>query len=325
MSGLITILGFGPVGRAAGEQLLRKGHSIRVAQRKPPADLPAGASFMACDVLNAASVEQAIAGSAQVVLAVGFEYSGKVWREAWPRAMANVLAACARAKARLVFVDNLYMYGPQTAPLKEDMPLAAYGQKPAARAQITRQWMTEAEAGRVKVAALRGPDFYGPNVILSHLGDQAFGNMARGKRAMLLVPPDLPHDYAYVPDFGRAVMTLLEAPDDCFNQAWHVPCAPIQTSRQILEMGAKSIGVAPKIMALPMGLLPVFGLFVPFMRNLVEMRFQWQQPYHVDWSKFGKRFWTDATPFAIGAAATARSFVPGPTMADPARGAKLLA
>ena len=38
--------------------------------------------------------------------------------------------------------------------------------------------------------------------------------------------PDMPHAFAYVPDIARAAVTLLDAPDDAFNQVWHVPCAP---------------------------------------------------------------------------------------------------
>src|ERR1700730_11032103 len=71
------------------------------------------------------------------------------------------------------------MYGPQQEPLREDMPLADYGIKPAVSAAITRQWQTAHRAGRVKVAALRAPDFYGPEVSLSHIGDVGFGALAK--------------------------------------------------------------------------------------------------------------------------------------------------
>jgi nucleoside-diphosphate-sugar epimerase len=309
MTNRITIIGFGPVGQSAAEQLLRSGHAVHVTQRTKPKNLKPGMTFQRCDVLDPASVESVIKGSAQAVLAVGFPYSGKAWRSKWPRAMANVLEACHRTQARLVFVDNLYMYGPQNAPLREDTPLTSYGMKPAVRAVLTRQWMAEAHAGRVRIAALRGPDFYGPNVTLSHLGEAGFAKIAQNKRAVLVAPPDMPHDFAYVPDYGRAVVTLLDAPDDCFGQAWHVPCAPIRTPREILELGAQSVGVSARISSLPLNLLPIAGMFSPFMRDLVEMRFQWDRPYHVDWRKFGARFWSDPTPFERGAAATINSFM----------------
>jgi len=85
-------------------------------------NLPAGATAVACDVLDAASVRAAVDGAAQVVLAVGFAYDSRLWRTVWPKAMTNLIAACAETGARIVFVDNLYQLGPQNQPRREDMP-----------------------------------------------------------------------------------------------------------------------------------------------------------------------------------------------------------
>jgi nucleoside-diphosphate-sugar epimerase len=308
MSSAIVVVGFGPVGRATTEALINRGTTVRVVQRSRLADLPRGASFQACDVLDAAAVRAAIDGAGQVVVAIGFPYVGATWRASWPRAMQNLIKACEASRARMVFADNLYMYGPQHDPLREDMALADYGIKPAVRAEITRIWMSASAAGRVRIAALRAPDFYGPGVTQSHLGEMAFGALARGKRATLIAPPDTPHDFAYVPDIARAVVTLLDAPDDAFGQAWHMPCAPMQTPREILQLGADALGVKLRIAALPLWSLPIMGIGSPMMREIAEMRFQWDRPYRVDARKFAARFWSDVTPFDIGARATALSF-----------------
>jgi nucleoside-diphosphate-sugar epimerase len=231
-----------------------------------------------------------------------------LWRQMRPRAIAKFIAACEANRTRTVFVDDLYMYGPQRDPLHEDMPLTDYGVKPAVRAEVSRLLMAASESGRVPVAALRAPDFYGPKAAQSHLGEMAFGALAKGKRAFLIAPPDTPHDFAYVPDIARAVVTLLEAPDDCFGQPWHMPCAPSRTPREILRLGANALDVKLRIAALPLWLLPVAGLVSPLTRELNEMRFQWDRPYLVDARKFEQRFWSDVTPFEVGAPATALSF-----------------
>jgi hypothetical protein len=44
------------------------------------------------------------------------------------------------------------------------------------------------------------------------------------------------------------------------------------------------------------------------MREMAEMRFQWDRPYYVDARKFSAQFWSDATPFEVGAPAAALSF-----------------
>jgi nucleoside-diphosphate-sugar epimerase len=310
MTQLTVIIGFGAVGRATAAALLARGDSIRIAQRGRPADLPPGADYRTCDVLDAASVRQAIDGADQVVLAVGFTYDRKVWRAVWNPTMTHVIEACAATGARLVFLDNLYQLGPQTEPRREDMALTTRGAKPAILTAMTRIWTDAAAAGRVRVAALRCTDFYGPGVPVSHIGSTALGALAQGKAALLLAPPDTPHDFAYVPDIARAVVTLLDAPDDAYGQAWNMPCAPTRTPRQILRLGAQALGVKPKITAVPLWLLPILGLFVPFMREVDDVRFTWDRPYEVDGSKFTRRFGFAVTPYEVGAPATALSFRP---------------
>jgi len=308
MTQLTVIIGYGAVGRATAAALLGRGASVRIAQRSRPSDLPAGADYRACDTLDAASVRAAIDGADQVVLSVGFAYDRKVWRRVWIPTMTNVVEACAASGARLVFLDNLYQLGPQRAPRREDMPLTKRGAKPAILTAVTRVWMDAAKAGRVRVAALRCTDFYGPGTPVSHIGSTAFGPLAQGKPAMLLAPPDTPHDFAYVPDIARAIVSLLDAPDDAYGQVWNMPCAPTRTPREILKLGAAALGVKPSITAVPLWLLPLLGVFSTFMREVADVGFTWDRPYEVDARKFKSRFWSDVTPFEIGAPATARSF-----------------
>jgi hypothetical protein len=87
-----------------------------------------------------------------------------------------------------------------------------------------------------------------------------------------------------------------------------VPCAPIPTPRQILELAASALGFKLRIAALPLWSLPALGIVSPLMREIIEMRFQWDRPYRVDAQNFKKRFWSDVTPFEIGAPKTALSF-----------------
>jgi nucleoside-diphosphate-sugar epimerase len=308
MSGRIVIFGYGPTGRATAERLLQEGREVVVAQRHAPATLPKGATFVTCDALDRDTVVKTARQGEQFVVTTGFVYRGDLWREVWPKAVGNFVAACEATGARMVFVDNLYMYGPQTAPLVETMPLSTYGRKPAARAVATRIWMEACAEGRARVAALRAPDFYGPGVALSYLGDVSIGAMAKGKAATFIGSPDLPHDYAYVPDISRAVASLLAAPDTAFGQAWHAPCAPTRTSRQILQIAADALQMKLRLHAVPEFLLGPLGLFVPFLRERNEMGFTFDRPYRVDWSKFAKAFWSDPTPFEEGVRETALAF-----------------
>lgn len=306
MSGLTVVFGNGAVGRPIIEMLAGRGDRVRVAQRGTPVGLPSDVEHVVCDVLDATAVARAVEDAAQVVLAVGFPYDSRVWRTAWPRAMANVLAACEASGARLVFIDNLYQLGPQNEPRREDMELSDVGEKPVILANVTRMWL--AARDRVRVAALRCPDFYGPGVGHSHLGTFALGELARGKPAQLLVPPDTPHDFAYVPDIARAAVVLLDAPDDAFGRAWNMPCAPTRTPRELLAIGAGALGQRNRIWAVPLWLMRPLGLVYRLAKEVVDVGFTWDRPYVVDASAFSRCFRFVPTPFAVGMPASALSF-----------------
>jgi len=308
MSEQIVIFGLGPVGRAIMQQMTAAGRSVTIAQRSSPEDLPALARFVACDAIDLEAVKSATSGATAVICAIGLPYDSQGWARDWPKVMTNLLAGCEAAGARFIMVDNLYMYGPQTTPLTEDMPLTDHGVKPRVRAEITRLWQAAHAEGRVRCVAVRASDFYGPDVPQSLLGETGLAAMVKGRPAQLLGAADLPHDVAYVPDVARATLTLLEAPDDAYGQAWHVPCAPTRSLRQIFLIGADALGVPLKLSVLPPFMLPILGLFMPVLREFKEMRFQSDRPYLVDSQKFAKRFWNDPTPFEVGIPATIESF-----------------
>jgi nucleoside-diphosphate-sugar epimerase len=309
MTQQITVFGYGAVGQPIVDQLVARGDRVRVATRHRPANLPADVEHMPCDVLVAGDVRAALEGAAQAVMAVGFAYDSRVWRTVWPQAMTNMVDACAQSGARLVFIDNLYQLGPQTTPRTEDMALIMAGEKPVILAEVTRIW--QAARSRVRVAALRCTDFYGPGVAVSHLGALAIGEVAKGKPAQLLVPADTLHDFAYVPDIARAALILLDAPDEDFDQVWNMPCAPTRTPRALLAMAAATIGRKLRVWGVPLALLRPLGLVYRFAREVADVGFTWDRPYVVDGGKFTRRFGFAATPFEIGVPATVRAFAGG--------------
>jgi nucleoside-diphosphate-sugar epimerase len=264
--------------------------------------------FIACDVLDPNATCAALSGARSVICALGFPYSGKVWEASWPLAIRNLIGACESSQARLVIADNLYMYGPQNGPIDETASLTSFGRKPKARAEVTRIWQEAHQNQRARIVAVRAPDFYGPLVSQSLMGAQTLGAMAANRPAVLLESPDHLHDIAHIDDFARAVETLLNAPEDAYGQAWHVPCAPTQTLRALLGLAAQSLGSPLRVRVVPRAAARIASLFVPIIREAEEMRFLLDRPYKVDWSKFGKRFWRDPVPFEHGIPEAALSF-----------------
>ena len=306
MSGKVAIIGYGPVGRALADRLMKRPDvRVSVMQRSKPASLGDGVSFQQGDVTKSDDVAAFGEGADHLVCTVGFPYRFEVWNRAWPVAMENMLAAAARNRARFVLADNLYMYGPVTGPLKEDLPLTAMGGKPGVRAAVTKAWQAAHAAGTVKAVAVRASDFYGPDVATSVISEFGVRRMVAGKAALVPYDAHHLHDFTYVPDFARALETLIDAPDDAYGQAWHVPNArPVRSLRTILQQAATMIGVAPRISVIPRAVRPLLALVSADLKALREMDFQWDRDYVVDHSKFGARFWDDPTSLEEGLAAT---------------------
>jgi nucleoside-diphosphate-sugar epimerase len=296
----IVVAGYGPVGREVTALLSARGEEVKIVQRRAPRGLPENAVFLPANLEDDLEASKALAGADIVVCSVGIPYISETYTHAWPVVMRNLLNGCAQVSARFVFADNLYMYGPQTSPLTEDMPLTNFGNKPAVRAQITRMWQQAHAEGRVRAVAVRASDFYGPDTATSVLSTMGVVRLLEGKRALAPYPADQPHDFTYVPDFARAVVTLIDAEDDAYGQAWHVPNAPTRSLRELYTLAATLIGTPPRILVLPRAMMPIIGLFRRDVRELKEMRFQWDRPYLVDTTKFARRFWEDPTPFENG-------------------------
>lgn len=297
---VIAVAGYGAVGQAVTAHLLESDRQVRIIQRRKPDALPRGAAFAAADAVTGEGLAEALGGAHTLVCAVGLAYAGKVFLRDWPRMADSCLDACARSGTRFLLADNLYMYGPQTSPLTEDMPLAGNGEKPRARAEVTRRWQTAHQAGRVMCCAVRASDFYGPGARNSMLVSQGIEPLLSGKPARMPFPVDHPHDFTYIPDFARAIGRLIDAPEADWGQAWHVPNAPARSPRALLEQAAEIAGVPLRLQVMPDPLRRLLGLFVPILAELGEMRFQWDRPYLVDARKYTQRFGDVPTPFHAG-------------------------
>ena len=68
----VVVFGYGPVGREITALLAARGDDVLVAQRSAPKQLPAGATFISCDVTDANSVAAATAGREIAICTVGF-------------------------------------------------------------------------------------------------------------------------------------------------------------------------------------------------------------------------------------------------------------
>ena len=86
-----------------------------------------------------------------------------------------------------------------------------------------------------------------------------------------------------------------------------LPCQPAQTTRELVARCAPALGRPIEVRRLPRAAFAALGLFVPLMRELREMAYQWEEPFVVDDARFRARFGDLATPLDDAAAQTVAS------------------
>jgi nucleoside-diphosphate-sugar epimerase len=297
---LHVVFGTGPVGLAVMDDLVRKGKRVRVVNRSGRADVAEGVEVVGGDAADSTFTREASAGASIVYFALNPPYDK--WPELFPPLQAGVLEGAASAGAKLIAVENLYMYGPTGGrPLTEDLPYAANTRKGAVRAGMSRELMEADASGKVRVAIGRASDFFGPRVLTSAAGEQVFGRALEGKSAQVAGDPDQPHTYTYAPDIGKGLVVLGEH-EEALGRAWHLPSPETVTTRQFVEMIFEEAGVPARIQTAPKFVLRAMGLFNPGMREMIEMLYEFEEPFVVDHSDFERAFGMRATPLrqAIG-------------------------
>jgi nucleoside-diphosphate-sugar epimerase len=291
---LHVVFGTGPVGLAIMDELVSKSKRVRMVNRSGRATVPHGVEVIGGDATDEVFTRKASDGASVVYFALNPPYNK--WPELFPPLQAGVLEGAASAGAKLVAMENLYMYGPTDGrPITEDLPYAATTRKGTVRASMSKELMEAHKSGRVRVAIGRASDFFGPRVIASAAGEQVFGRAVEGKSAQVAGDPDQPHTYTYVPDIGKGLVILGER-EEALGQAWHLPSPETLTTRQFVEMIFEEVGKPARIQAAPKMLLRAMGLFNPGIRETIEMLYEFEEPFVVDHSKFEEAFGEQATP-----------------------------
>src|SRR5215208_4364161 len=217
-----VVLGTGAIGRATAEELVKRGESVRMVNRSGRMDeVPAGVEVVASDLYDLTKVREVTRGAKVVYQSAQPRYSE--WTEKFPPLQKSIIEGLTGSGAKLVVVENLYMYGDQNGkPMTEDTPYDAHTRKGRVRGEISRAALAAHKEGRVRVTTARGGNFFGPWGTDSTMGARAFYPLLRGKPAQLIGRTDVPHTHTYVRDFGTALVILGEC-EDADGQAWHVP------------------------------------------------------------------------------------------------------
>jgi nucleoside-diphosphate-sugar epimerase len=304
-----VIFGTGAIGLATLDALRRRGLTARLINRSGTARVPDDVELVGGDARDPAFTTAVTQGADVVYQTLNPPYPE--WTALFPLLQAGVLAAAEAAGARLVSMENVYMYGrPAGRPLTEDRAYDAHTRKGQLRGGMARELLAAHDAGRVQVAIGRASDYFGPRGgAQSNLGDRVFPAALAGKTATVLGDPDQPHSYTYIPDIGEGLAVLGEHPD-APGQVWHLPNDPdTRTTRQLVDIAYRRAGQPHgKLRHLPPVLLRAVGRVKPTMRELVEMQYQFEEPFVVDSSKITNKLGVEATPVEVALTDTLREY-----------------
>jgi nucleoside-diphosphate-sugar epimerase len=258
---------------------------------------------MSGDLSDLGFAEEATRGAAVV-----FDCSNPAYDQ-WDRLLLplgrGAMHGAANAGARLVALDNLYMYGRAAGPMTEDTPVRPVSKKGELRARLAEERLSAHRRGELRLVIGRAADFFGPRTTLSAMfGERFFQRLQSNKSAECVGDPDQLHAYSYTPDVAAGLITLSEH-DDALGRVWHLPTAAAETTRQMVERFEAAFGRRIGITRIPGWMLRGMGLFSPLVREVAEMTYQWELPFVLDDSRFRARFGVGPTELGAAVRATA--------------------
>ena len=299
-----VVLGAGQIGKALAATLMQRGHNVVTVQRSAATPI-AGITAKRGDIADPVFAREV--GQRADVLYHVLNPAYHRWHQELPQLTAGVLYAAQSSGARLVVLDNLYMYGQMHGvAMTELSPEVPCSKKGALRKRMADMLLAAHQAGTARVTIARASDFVGPGIEQAVLSGRFFDAVLRGKPGDLLGDPSLPHALTYIDDVVAALATLGSSTRGD-GQTWIVPtlaAMPIATWISAFEI---QLNLQRKIRSrvAPPWLMTVLGMFVPIMRELKEMQYQWTAPYLVDDGKFRTAFNVAPTSFQQQIAATA--------------------
>lgn len=291
-----VVFGAGQVGPFLARQLATHGHDVVIVSRSGRGGRP-GVRAVAGDALDPAFCTSVMRDAAVAYHCMNPKYEAATWEAHLPVIQRNLVAACGAAGARLVMLDNVYALGRTGGtPMREDTPARPVSRKGTVRARLADDLLAAHARGEVRAVRGCASDFFGPGGTQTMFEQRFWTRVLAGKSAQVLVNPDTPHTYHFIPDVAAGLAALGTADDHAYGTTWMLPCAPAPTTRQLVAEFGRALGRDIAVSRLPRWLFAALKPFVPIFREFDEMLYQWDEPFLVDDRRFRERFGVAATP-----------------------------
>jgi nucleoside-diphosphate-sugar epimerase len=307
--GKVTVLGInGHIGHHAARAFRDAGFAVVGFGRSNRHALQ-GVDFIKGDAASLGDLEAAVAGADIVVNALNLPYDK--WDKGRAEAqLATVIAAMGDAGKTLMFPGNVYNYAATDRRMAPSTPQRPQTPRGAIRVRQEEMLAAASKAGKFQTIIVRAGDFYAPGNV-GDWYDQAIMMEAGKGKVYRMGDAALGHAWAYLPDLGRVFAVLGEKRGELgafetFHFAGHYV-----THGALTEAISKAAPVPLKVAPLPWIVLQAMGLANGVLREVVKMRYLWNNPMELVDPRLDAMLGPDfGTPFEVAVAETVAPFFP---------------
>jgi len=280
----------GSLGSAIVNELTSSGKPVRALVRSPTKARKVFASpdkveWIEGSIEDIRTLEKAFDGVDLFHNCVNAPYSQ--W-STLPEIHGRISDAASKAKARMVFPGNVYIYGhSQTEKVSEDHPRNPCSRKGRIRLGLEDTFMRLSREGALPCVIVRFPDYYGPNAASVAAG--IFQSALDNKKARWYGRLDAIHEFIFISDAAKAMVAASGRPDAA-GQDFNVPGPEPIRIRDFIGHVFAQAGFEPRMTGTSRVFVRLAGLFNGTARAFAEMQYLTEEPLILDGSKFNDFF-----------------------------------
>ncbi len=288
----------GDVGSLLLGELIGRNIDVKALSRNmPDANMRHdGVEYAATDAEDRENLIAATKGVDVLYSTIAVPYGTETWQQSWPVITKNLIDAAQANNFKLVFLDNVYMYGKADGPMTEDTPVHPVSKKGEVRAEIADTLLRQMEAGEINATIGRSADFYGPH---SRISSRFFEGALKENKAYWMGRPDTLRTWSYTADNARA-LAILGNDKRADQKVWHMPAAPAMRGVGFIALAGKILGRDLETVLVPGNDVEARKAFAQNMPEINEMMYQYDFDYNFDSSRFQQTFGVQPTPYEEG-------------------------
>jgi nucleoside-diphosphate-sugar epimerase len=285
-TGSVIVLGAnGRLGQACVTAFRAQGWNVAALTRsKTNIEAFKHVDHIKADALDPLALTRAVGGYDVIINAVNVGYGD--WGKVTPILTHAVALAAASTGATVIIPGNVYHYGADMPEfLSETTP--AYPTTGLGKVRLTMEqtYRQRSAMDGFQTLILRAGDFLDGRRTGGWFDSQIAAKLHEGK-LVYPGPLDVPHEWAYLPDFARGIVAL--AAKRTTLPAFSSLGFPghVLTGQQLVDLVSATIQEPLSVSGIPWPLLKIMSLFSPKLKGVTDMAYLWTKPHAIDGRAF---------------------------------------